>query len=126
MNTPSDKFAHFRALLTAQRKQLLAELGEKIAAANEGLADRSMLADDDALTKKAVEVELAMAIHESEELKDIEAALARIDEGSYGSCEDCGNEIARARLLAYPTAKRCLGCQEEHERSGGGHSGVRH
>jgi RNA polymerase-binding transcription factor DksA len=58
---------------------------------------------------------------EVEELADIEAALRRIHVGSYGVCIDCGDEIDRERLSAYPTAKRCLTCQNrhEHEKRGG-------
>jgi DnaK suppressor protein len=57
-----------------------------------------------------------MVMRESQELQDIEAALARIGDGSYGNCIDCGGEIGRARLKAYPTAERCLPCQEKNER----------
>lgn len=50
-------------------------------------------------------------------LRDIEAALRRVKEQTYGVCIDCGDAIAFARLQAYPTAKRCIACQERHERS---------
>jgi DnaK suppressor protein len=46
-----------------------------------------------------------------DELKDIEEALLRIAKGEYGMCADCGRSINFKRLLAYPTAKRCLACQ---------------
>ncbi|MGE5468629.1 MAG: TraR/DksA family transcriptional regulator [Ignavibacteria bacterium] len=49
-------------------------------------------------------------------LRDIEASRLRIREGSYGTCVDCGREIGFERLQAYPTAKRCLPCQQLHER----------
>lgn len=49
-------------------------------------------------------------------LRDIEASRLRIREGSYGTCVDCGREISFERLQAYPTAKRCLPCQQLHER----------
>jgi DnaK suppressor protein len=45
------------------------------------------------------------------EVQDIEVALARIADGSYGVCIDCGGEIDRARLKADPTVKRCPPCQ---------------
>jgi DnaK suppressor protein len=44
-------------------------------------------------------------------LQEIDVALARIADGSYGACIDCGGEIGRARLKADPTLKRCLPCQ---------------
>lgn len=43
------------------------------------------------------------------------AALARLDDGSYGVCLDCGEKIAAARLEFRPEAARCLRCQEAHE-----------
>ena len=45
----------------------------------------------------------------------IEEALLRIDEGSYGRCEDCGEEISVGRLNAVPFALRCVECQEIQE-----------
>jgi RNA polymerase-binding transcription factor DksA len=52
-----------------------------------------------------------------EELRALEAAQERIDGGSYGSCLDCGGEIEFERLLAQPTALRCLDCERVHERT---------
>jgi RNA polymerase-binding protein DksA len=50
-------------------------------------------------------------------LRNIETARARIKDGSYGICIDCGRDIDFDRLLAYPTAQRCLPCQQLHERT---------
>jgi DnaK suppressor protein len=47
-------------------------------------------------------------------MREIEAALARIEDGSYGEC-DCGQTIAPARLRALPYAIRCVRCQEQHD-----------
>lgn len=44
------------------------------------------------------------------EIADIRAALSRIEEGSYGVCAVCGNDIAPARMEALPTATRCINC----------------
>lgn len=114
---PKHEFSEFCALLQAQRKQLLDEVREKIAASGEGLGfvNQSKITDDDGLADAAAEMEVAMVIRESQELQDIEAALTRIADGSYGSCRDCGEEIGQARLKAYPTAERCLPCQEKNE-----------
>lgn len=49
-------------------------------------------------------------------LKKIEAVLARIDDGTYGYCEETGEPIGLRRLLARPTATLCLETQERHER----------
>ncbi len=45
------------------------------------------------------------------ELREIEQAMLRIDQGIYGNCLDCESNIDFARLLAYPSAQRCLSCQ---------------
>jgi RNA polymerase-binding protein DksA len=51
------------------------------------------------------------------EVEALEAALARINDGTYGSCATCGSEIGFDRLRAYPTATRCTPCQIRHERT---------
>lgn len=45
----------------------------------------------------------------------IDATLARLDDGSYGTCEACGDKIAAARLAAYPYASRCVDCAADAE-----------
>ena len=116
-----NRFSEFSDVLKAQRKQLLSTVREKIAASGTGLGftNQSKITDDDGLADAAAEMDVAMVIRESQELKDIEVALARIGDGSYGICADCENEIGRARLKAYPTATRCLPCQVQFERSHG-------
>ncbi len=53
---------------------------------------------------------------ERHELRRIDAALARMEEGTYGACADCGEEIEPKRLRALPHALRCQGCEGERER----------
>lgn len=103
----------FRLLLQAQRLQLLNELREKsaVAAAGFGPADPSKNTATDTLENTADQISVAMAIRKDQQLLDIETALARIGDNSYGICMDCGSEIDRARLKADPTAKCCLPCQ---------------
>lgn len=112
-----NRFSEFNALLQRQRQQLLGQVREKMAASGEGLgfASRSKLSNADALADETAEMDLAMLIRENRELQNIEAALAHIADASYGICADCGSEIGRARLKAYPTATRCLPCQEKKE-----------
>ena len=114
-------FSEFEALLQSQRTQLLGELREKISASGEGLgfANQSKFTDDDAVADAAAEMDVALVIRESRDLQEIEAALARIVEGSYGVCTDCEGEISRPRLKASPMAARCLTCQEIFERTHG-------
>jgi len=103
----------FRALLLAQRQKLLAKLHELITASGEGpgFANRSKINADDAPADATAEVAVAMVIRENQELLHIEAALARIGDGSYGICIVCGGEIGRAQLKVDPAAMRCLPCQ---------------
>jgi RNA polymerase-binding transcription factor len=51
------------------------------------------------------------------EIREIEAAKARIDDVSYGTCVECGRDIGFERLLAQPTALRCVDCQEQWEKT---------
>lgn len=51
------------------------------------------------------------------EMRDIDAARARITHRQYGRCADCDEEIEVQRLLAQPTATRCVTCQRQHERT---------
>jgi RNA polymerase-binding protein DksA len=45
-----------------------------------------------------------------EQLEEVERALRKMDEGTYGLCENCGKEIAQPRLEAIPTARFCIDC----------------
>lgn len=71
---------------------------------------------DAAIGDALADLNLAMIDRHIREIRDIEAAMARIKEGSFGTCIDCGEDIAFERLLAYPTAKRCLVCQQQREK----------
>ena len=48
-------------------------------------------------------------------LKKVQTALQRIEEGTFGECQECGADISAKRLLARPTASKCLCCKEEEE-----------
>lgn len=52
-----------------------------------------------------------------QEIRDIEAARARIKDGSFGTCIACNGDIDFERLMAYPTAKRCFACQQQREKT---------
>lgn len=62
------------------------------------------------------ELALSLASSRQDSLYDIEDALRRIDEGTYGACEACGCPIERPRLRALPFAKKCMTCQNAAER----------
>ena len=61
------------------------------------------------------DIEFALIQMKSETLNKIDAALRRLDEGTYGNCFECGDEIAEARLRALPFAVRCKDCEEARE-----------
>ncbi len=63
------------------------------------------------------EFTLGIVENEEEELQEIQDALKRIEEGSYGVCESCGSPIPKTRLNALPFARLCVKCQEEEEHS---------
>ncbi|MGC4112442.1 MAG: TraR/DksA family transcriptional regulator [Nocardioides sp.] len=60
--------------------------------------------------------ELTLVNHEREKLAQIDRALARIADGTYGVCESCGNPIGKGRLMAFPRATLCLTCKQREER----------
>lgn len=73
---------------------------------------------DESIATETVELNATMADRRNQELKDIDAALQRIAENTYGICLDCGVEIDFDRLLAFPMAKRCFHCKSQFERTG--------
>jgi DnaK suppressor protein len=61
------------------------------------------------------EIEFALIQMKSETLNKIDDALARLEQGDYGNCFECGEEIAEKRLRALPFAVRCKDCEEARE-----------
>ena len=62
------------------------------------------------------ELSLGLLETEKEELREIDEALVRLDEGPFGDCEECGRAIALARLRALPFARLCIDCKRELEK----------
>jgi RNA polymerase-binding protein DksA len=60
--------------------------------------------------------ELTVLSNERDKLAQIDRALQRIDDGTYGVCESCGNPIGKMRLMAFPRATLCLTCKQREER----------
>jgi DnaK suppressor protein len=83
---------------------------------NEGSKERDVLDQGESSEVDIQEdIELALIQMKSETLNKIHAALRRLDEGSYGDCFECGDEISEARLRALPFAVRCKECEEARE-----------
>jgi RNA polymerase-binding protein DksA len=117
----------FRKRLLERRRALLAEIREEMEDGEGENAQRLRDRyddldphDDRALGDWVRDVGIAQSARDLAELHDVEAALARIAEGGYGECIDCGEKIARARLEASPAAQRCIACQQRAETRAGG------
>lgn len=85
------------------------------------LAGRVRDAGEDSVADLLATTNVSMLNREVSELRDVEDALARISDATYGQCVDCGGDIDRERLEAYPTALRCIECERRREvgRAGG-------
>jgi RNA polymerase-binding protein DksA len=70
---------------------------------------------DEANTDQWREANAAMIDHHVDEISGIQAALSRVQSGTYGLCVDCGEAIGFQRLQAYPSANRCVQCQSKVE-----------
>ncbi|QLQ02198.1 MAG: TraR/DksA family transcriptional regulator [Thiobacillus sp.] len=71
---------------------------------------------DESLANALADFNLTILDRHIDGMRDIEAALQRIRNGEYGVCVDCGDAVTFPRLMAYPTAKRCIVCQEQREK----------
>ena len=120
---PQHDLLAYRQQLLALRSALLAQITEQRGGSRsraEVAADHFMNAEDShAQVASARDLEFAISEHETAELAELEAALERLDTGTYGVCIDCGVAIPEARLRAKPEVRRCLACQEAVEHAPG-------
>ncbi len=108
--TPRMHCYEFSTLLQAKRRQLLEKVREQIA--DVGGRKAATLALQDPMGGPCVaDHEMVLVIRRSQELREIEVALDRIADGSYGLCADCGGDMDRMLLKAEPTAIRCPLCR---------------
>jgi DnaK suppressor protein len=101
--------APYRALLEDERASLAHQLAELGYGENGSLSYDQNFADTSHVTAERGEAE-ALAVELREALAGVEEALRRLDDGTYGRCQRCGNEIAPARLEAKPAAQLCISC----------------
>ena len=99
------------------RARLLGDMNQLADAALQESNSIRMPSDMADVGTDAFEQELTLDLmgNEKEVLEQIEAALKRIEDGSYGTCEECGKNIAKARLAAIPYAALCVGCAAKAE-----------
>ena len=120
LTTPQETAA-YRQQLQALRSALLAQIADQ----RGGSRSRAEVAaehfthpeDSQAQVATARDLEFAINEHGTAELQALDAALARLDAGTFGQCTDCGGPIAAARLQAMPEAPRCLSCQTKTEQT---------
>ena len=113
----------FRIALLEERERVeraLANLREEHPGSlDEELEEIATTSDTPAETATATlgrEVDYTLEENSGEILSQIDAALRRIDDGTYGTCTNCGRQIPRERLEAYPWASLCIDCKREAER----------
>jgi len=106
--------------LAAEAAELRADIGKAESDIADRLSDAVADAGDDQADVGAKtyerEHELALTHNARELLAQNERALARIESGTYGVCESCGEPIGKARLQAFPRATLCVACKQREER----------
>jgi DnaK suppressor protein len=108
--------ATLRAQLEQRRDELEAQLAADPVHGELVVTEVETSPVDKATNRLLNDLALEAAGHHSAALRDVRAALARMDDGSYGMCEQCGNEIGFSRLQARPEAPLCIACQTRAER----------
>ncbi len=105
-----------RVRLEDMRKSLMHEIKDDLRQGREGSKEDGMDTYDLASEERDREISFILGDREREKLQSIESALERIDDGSYGICENCDSEIAPGRLDAMPFSRLCVSCQAEQEK----------
>jgi DnaK suppressor protein len=114
------RYLELKRMLETRRKELQAEVQGKMRDVRaEGARGGRLNEVLDAVESSEVdiqdEIEFALIQMKSETLNKVHDALGRLDQGDYGNCFDCGEEIAEKRLRALPFAVRCKDCEEARE-----------
>ena len=104
-------------MLEDRRRELAHEVRDKIRDARTDSTKERDVLDQGESSEVDIqdEIEFALIQMKAETLNKIDAALRRLEEGTYGAVFECGDEIAKARLLALPFAVRCKDCEEARE-----------
>ncbi len=117
--TNSKRIAELRAMLEAKRAEILEEIKQARASGTE--SNQATYAEVGDLVTASVEKERAFEYSEAgmNALKEIDLALEKLEQGTYGICELCGKPISVARLRIMPSATLCLECKTKQEQIGG-------
>ncbi len=110
-----EKLEYFRTVLQEEMLSLLQEADKTV---SEMTADTTNFPDptDRATQESDRNFELRIRDRERKLLNKIKEALGRIDDGSFGTCEVCGEDISEGRLKARPVTTLCIDCKMEQER----------
>jgi DnaK suppressor protein len=105
----------FKKILLDMKQKLIEEISES--RFSESLVPSADIGDiiDQAGDERERELSLLLTSREKEKLSAINEALEKIEEGTYGICEECGEKIGLGRLKAMPLAKFCVSCQSKFE-----------
>jgi DnaK suppressor protein len=113
----TSRYTELRKMLEDRRRELMKSVQGKIRdVRSEGGKDRDVLDQGESSEVDIQEdIEFALIQMKSETLNKVDAAIRRLEEGTYGDCFECGDEISEARLRALPFAVRCKDCEEARE-----------
>jgi DnaK suppressor protein len=114
------RYAELKQMLDTRRRELQAEVQGKMRDVREegtwgGKLNEVLDAVESSEADIQEEIEFALIQMKSETLNKMNDAVARLEQGDYGNCFDCGEEIAEKRLRALPFAVRCKDCEEARE-----------
>jgi DnaK suppressor protein len=107
----ASKLEHFRQLLVSELRRHAQHVNDDQAAALDAAGEDAKESADLAMRDVIQETALKLGDQESQMVADIDQALMRIEEGSYGICVRCGRPIPEVRLEALPTARYDAECQ---------------
>ena len=107
---------HFKIILEKQLEDLCNEAGLDLKTIKDS-DSREIDFVDSAADDEQKNFQFRIMDRESKLIKKIRDALERIEEGTYGICETCGNEISMKRLEARPVTNKCIECKTLEERS---------
>jgi|JI10StandDraft_1071094.scaffolds.fasta_scaffold358231_3 RNA polymerase-binding protein DksA len=115
----NEQSAEMRALLLRRRREVAAEIRDELAASGDEqsieLANRVHDAGDESFAHLLSDLEAVRLDRHVFEYREIDAAVERLDDGSYGECADCGTDIPVERLRVAPAARCCVACQTRRE-----------
>ena len=109
-------YNELKKMLEDRRRELMTDVQGRMRDVRDTDKDREVLDQGESSEVDIQEdIEFALIQMKSETLNKIDAALRRLDDGTYGNCFECGEEITEARLRALPFAVRCKDCEEARE-----------